>query len=302
MLCIYTLCLATRRAALNKHLAHPTPDEIVILRQTHPDSTLGILNPREGFERFQLQRHAPCPALAPFVERHWIIRWDLRDAAPFKQETLPHPCANMVFEGHMAAVHGVGLRRFVATLDGVGLVVATKFKPGGLAPFSAVPMNKLAGSHADLAAVFSVDQDHAARLAAEVMASRRDEDAIQRIEAFLIARDPVDDPQAALATRLVELARGYQEIKTVEELAASAAMTTRTLQRLFSRYVGVAPKWVIRRARVQEAAERVAHGERVDWAALALELGYFDQAHFVRDFKAQTGRTPAEYAAQCATP
>jgi AraC-like DNA-binding protein len=41
----------------------------------------------------------------------------------------------------------------------------------------------------------------------------------------------------------------------------------------------------------------VAAGDRLDWAALALELGYFDQAHFARDFKAQLGKTPREYAA-----
>jgi AraC-like DNA-binding protein len=74
----------------------------------------------------------------------------------------------------------------------------------------------------------------------------------------------------------------------------------RALQRLFRRHVGVSPKWVIRRARVQEAAERVARGERVVWASLASELGSFDQAHLIRDFRAQVGQTPAVYAATCA--
>ena len=57
----------------------------------------------------------------------------------------------------------------------------------------------------------------------------------------------------------------------------------------------MSPKWVIRRYRLHEALERVNAGHRVDWAALAAELGYFDQAHFIRDFKALVGRTPAEY-------
>jgi AraC-like DNA-binding protein len=53
---------------------------------------------------------------------------------------------------------------------------------------------------------------------------------------------------------------------------------------------------VIKRYRLQEAADQVADSEVVDWAKLALDLGYFDQAHFIKDFKTIVGRTPAEYA------
>jgi AraC-like DNA-binding protein len=70
----------------------------------------------------------------------------------------------------------------------------------------------------------------------------------------------------------------------------------RQLQRLFKEYVGVSPKWVIQRYRLLDAAERVAAGTIVNWADLALELGYADQAHFIRDFKGLVGRSPAEYA------
>jgi hypothetical protein len=63
------------------------------------------------------------------------------------------------------------------------------------------------------------------------------------------------------------------------------AMSPRSLQRLFRRYVGVSPKWVLRRYQLHEAAERIAEGRDGGAAATAPELGYFDQAHFVRDFK-----------------
>jgi AraC-like DNA-binding protein len=53
---------------------------------------------------------------------------------------------------------------------------------------------------------------------------------------------------------------------------------------------------VIKRCRLHEAVERLAAGEPADWARLARELGYFDQAHLIHDFKAMIGRTPAEYA------
>jgi AraC-like DNA-binding protein len=85
----------------------------------------------------------------------------------------------------------------------------------------------------------------------------------------------------------------------VDDLAAATGRSPRALQRLFREYVGVTPKWVLRRLRLQEAAERMAGGAG-DWAALAVDLGYFDQAHFINDFRRVVGRSPAEYAAQAA--
>ncbi|MGH3421218.1 MAG: helix-turn-helix domain-containing protein, partial [Streptosporangiaceae bacterium] len=78
----------------------------------------------------------------------------------------------------------------------------------------------------------------------------------------------------------------------VGQLSAESGMTARSLQRLFADYVGVSPKWVMRRARLHEAAERADSGEPVDWAALASDLGYADQAHLTRDFTVTIGVPP----------
>jgi len=72
----------------------------------------------------------------------------------------------------------------------------------------------------------------------------------------------------------------------------------RTMQRLFARHVGVSPKWVIRRKRLHEAAERLADDDPPDLAALAVDLGYADQAHFVRDFRDLVGVPPGSYVRQ----
>jgi AraC-like DNA-binding protein len=79
-------------------------------------------------------------------------------------------------------------------------------------------------------------------------------------------------------------------------LAAVCGVSVRGLQRMFADYVGVSPKWVMRRARLHEAALRADGGEPVDWAALALDLGYADQAHLTRDFTATIGVPPGRYA------
>ena len=79
-------------------------------------------------------------------------------------------------------------------------------------------------------------------------------------------------------------------------MAARHGVSVRTLQRLFRRWVGVSPKWVLQRFLLQEAAERVDEAGAEDAAATAVELGYYDQAHFINDFRAAVGRSPRRYA------
>jgi hypothetical protein len=65
---------------------------------------------------------------------------------------------------------------------------------------------------------------------------------------------------------------------------------------------GLSPSWVIRRYRLHEAAAHATAGGDVDWARLAISLGYYDQAHLVRDFTATVGTAPARYAATASAP
>jgi AraC-like DNA-binding protein len=119
------------------------------------------------------------------------------------------------------------------------------------------------------------------------------ETAVAQLRELLPPRDPVADQVAALVQQILD----DREICKVDDLVRRCGRSARTLQRLFGDYVGVSPKWVIQRYRLHEAVARI-HGGGADWAAMALELGYFDQAHFIRDFKAVVGRTPRKYGAE----
>jgi len=263
------------------------------------ESTLGILNPTDGFTHFRLERREPCAELRPFVSNYWSTAWDLRDRPPFAQEVLPHPCVNLVFEAERTAVHGPAARRFVAQLSGRDWVLGVKFTPAGFQPFARVAMAEVVDHFLPLAQGMRCDAARAKELIALV---RRHDDPwlhLGEVEAFLFEQAPVLEPELTLTDQLVARAREDRSIARAEQLAREASLSIRSLHRLFERYVGVGPKWIIRRARVQEAAERVAKGTRVDWAELAQELGYHDQSHLVRDFKEQVGFTPTAYAARC---
>ena len=117
-------------------------------------------------------------------------------------------------------------------------------------------------------------------------------------EQFIRARLPDRDRNITTINTVIEAIMADRMIIKVDDIVEQLKLNKRWLQRLFNRYVGVSPKWVIKRYRLHEAAEKVAHGQAIDWPALALNLGYFDQTHFIKDFKAIVGQTPADYAKQ----
>ena len=116
------------------------------------------------------------------------------------------------------------------------------------------------------------------------------------LRSVLPERDRMAEQAAALVSRITD----DPGLRRVDELSAASGMTARSLQRLFADYVGVSPKWVMRRARLHEAAERTDSGDPIDWAELAADLGYADQAHLTRDFTATLGISPTRYAAPAA--
>lgn len=254
--------------------------------------TVGILNPTEGFKHFSLRREPPPDDLAHFVDGFWSVRWDLEGRPPFEQEILPYPCVNLSTGAGGFEVHGPATQRFVAQLSGRGDVFGTKFTPAGFSAFARVPMRELLDS------VVSVQAATGRTLH---MPTNRDSEAVRaEVERFLRSFQPVRTEPMALADRLVRLVQQDRAITRAEDLARAADLSVRSLHRLFERHVGVGPKWIVRRSRVQDAAERVALGEHVDWAGTAQELGYHDQAHLIRDFRDQIGWTPAAYARRCA--
>jgi AraC-like DNA-binding protein len=255
------------------------------------DRPRGVLEtgPAEGV--FTHERHRPAPDLAGFIEHFWLVAWDVR-GAPVVREVLSHPSVHVVVEAGSSRIVGVPRGRFTRRLEGKGFVVGTKFRPGAFRPLVAFPIARLTDQIITLDRVFGARSDELERtvLAAPTIAARIDA-ATRFFRSFLPPRDPVADEVAAIVKRILD----DREIRRVDDVARIAGASPRALQRLFHDYVGVSPKWVIRRYRMHEVIERMDAGTAVDWSSLALELGYFDQAHFNRDFKLLVGRTPTGY-------
>lgn len=254
-----------------------------------------VLDPSAAAVAFSITRHAPSPALVPFVRHFWFIRWDRRGQAPHSQSTLTVPAVNAVVEIDQDSVSGAWTRRFDRTLEGAGAVFGCLFRPAGFRPFWGRSMHLLTDRSLPFIEVFGAPADAIRELA---FARAPDEAIVAAYERFLLDRAPRMSPDLAEVNRWVELVENEPEIARAEALAARLGLGLRTLQRGMRDGVGLGPKQVIRRYRLLEAAGRLGRGEPVDQSELALALGYADQAHFVRDFRAVVGRPPARYATQ----
>lgn len=251
----------------------------------------GVLQHSPPPGSYRHTRYAPGPELAGWVQHFWIESWAWDGAVPQAREVLPHPCVHLVFVPGRSRVLGVQLGRFVRELTGRGRVVGVKFRPGAFHPFLQRPVSAIADASLPLEALFA----GAAEAEQEVLACRDDAAAIAAAARFLAARLPAPDPAVETACGIVETVAADERITRVEHILTRCGIAERRLQRLFQRYVGASARWVIKRYRVYEALERVSSDVHPDWAGLAQELGYFDQAHFINDFRKLVGCTPAAY-------
>ncbi len=253
----------------------------------------GILNPISGEKKFRVMRYLPAPDLRFWVERFWAVEWNV--AEPYLQENLPYPCIDLAIEHSQSGVFGVATGKFTRLLQGRGRAFGIKFKPGGFYPFVGMSISQFTDKTIPLFDLFGAAGQC---LQDTILGLENDGEAIEIAEKFLRDCSPEPDTTVMLINDIVDCIISNRAITKVDDIVSLMGINKRTLQRMFSQYVGVSPKLVIKRFRLQEAAEHLAQVEHVNWSTLALELGYFDQAHFIKDFKAMIGQTPTEYARQ----
>lgn len=231
--------------------------------------------------------------LAAFVRWFWIPEWDLEPGRTSRQQTISFPACNLVVENALVGLAGPTTKSTHRDLTGRGWAVGALLRPAAVPAFTPDPAAirdsyqplDFPDLHAAVSAVMDGDGS------AEV----RRRQAVSVYSGWLRERlgEPADD--GVLANRMVVEVEGDSTLLTVPELAARLHVSVRTVQRLAGKYVGLPPAALIRRRRLQEAAERLRLDPGVDLAAVAHELGYADHAHLSADFRTVLGFTPSTY-------
>lgn len=172
-------------------------------------------------------------------------------------------------------------------------VIGVSFAPGAAAAFLGLPLHHLTDQVCDLRELWGND-------AAELLDQLREAEPAARadlLDGFLLRkRAAARVPDPALAAG-VELIRSHGGRLPMRVLADRLDVPERRLERLFLAGVGISPKKLSRIARLHAVLGRLAqpHAAQVSWGMLAIELGFADQSHMIREFRQLVGTTPAGY-------
>jgi AraC-like DNA-binding protein len=264
----------------------------------------GILRPDQLTQFVEVRRWPASERVSHWVENHWSLRWDLPQGTSYSSEVLPHPTCSLTVErgdhprpeldGEELVVTGVVTRRFDVEVRGSGRVAGLRFRAGGLAALS----GRTARSWTDrtvpaagvvdagvLEALGALDLDGGDEAIGEGLA---------RVEAAFPAA-PAEDARYARVLRVVADMLEDRSLVAVSELEQRHGVSGRTLQRDFLHYVGVGPKWVLARYRMHDVVAELDGGYAGSLTELALRHGWYDQAHFTRNFTALVGVPPSRY-------
>lgn len=244
----------------------------------------------------------PAPAeLAGVAQHFWIPVWSVEAGREATQRVLQYPCGLVVVSPGYARFYGVAAGLSSTTLTGDGWAVGVMLEPAGGFLLARRPMIDVRDRHVELAAVLP-GADAVAEAVRTLMRQplRRNAHAgaMAALTAALLPAGPVD-AEGELINEVVAFIEGDPQVVRVAQVCQRFELSERSLQRLTRRRVGLSPKWLIQRRRLQEASVRL-RARPGSLADVAADLGYADQPHFTRDFRAVTGMTPGEFAARYA--
>jgi AraC-like DNA-binding protein len=257
----------------------------------------------------------PAPPLSDFVEMFWFYEGGMAQHA--KERVLPSGCAQLFVNLHEdrlriydpqdrdkcislpgCLISGPHSEFVVIDTANQASIMGIAFKPGGAFPFFGLPVNELHNSQRPLDLLWG---RRAGDLREQLLEARTTKARFRLLEQYLLAQTgwpgtPAFDRHPAVAFALKELGESAGR-RTVSDVTDQIGLSARRFIQVFSEEVGLTPKLYCRVRRLQEALGLLSRTRTVDWAALAVRSGYFDQAHFIHDFRAFSGLNPTAYLA-----
>jgi AraC-like DNA-binding protein len=250
---------------------------------------------------YQLRK--PAEPLRRFVEHYWFVENGRGEPVDLRVDVFVDGRADLVFnfgapylreeiggppveysESNLDAQRLVPIR---ITQRGDVRIAGVRFHLGGLGAFARGGLREVTGRTVPPAEVLG---DGAVALEAGLRGDPDPDAQARRLDGFLLGQLCTDEPFPVFARAL-----GLLETGRVEAVAAEVGVSARQLDRMFSRYLGIAPKPLAGILRFQRALGMLMRDPGVTLADVAISAGYFDQSHFVREFKRMTGGVPRGY-------
>ena len=238
-------------------------------------------------------RHIPAQPLAQFVDLFWLYE---RPALPHAKElALPTATVELVFDFKDSAgnlvICGPHSRSFVIETAKPASLLGIHFRPGGAFPFLGLPAGELHNVHVSLETIWGTKS---AVVHNHLMEARTPMDKFRVLEQALVAQSRQRLSRHP-AVRFALDKFHSNTIASIADVVEQTGLTSRRFIELFQNEVGVTPKLYRRVQRFQQVLNLVHHSEHVDWSHVALDCGYYDQAHFIHDFREFSGLNPTVY-------
>jgi AraC-like DNA-binding protein len=248
------------------------------------------------------------PPLAPHVEHLWMARghlpgrWRnmiLPDGAieliinlgePQKLCALDDPARYTTFSHSWIS----GERTEPIVIDETGYVhlVGVRLRPGGAWPFVGIPLREFTDQVVDLEGILGSEMRD---LRDQLGEATDDDGRFDLLESWLTQRARHrTQPTRAVSYALRTIQRGADAVR-IGRMADEIGISHKHLLREFERCVGLTPKLLARLCSFQRVISSTGQRAEVDWAAMAVHCGYYDQAHLIREFRAFSGLTPMNY-------
>jgi AraC-like DNA-binding protein len=249
----------------------------------------GILYPA----RLPTFHRVPAPeSVTNLVQWFWIPEWDIEPGHTSRQHVIAFPTSNLVVQKDLVEFVGPTTRRTHRDLTGRGWAVGALLRPALVPRFTDDP-----GSLRDATLPLPLEDLHAS--VSEAMSrtepGERRQRAVEAFTGWLVAQDPEVSEEGILANAMMDITGTCSDVNRLDDVAARLFVSPRTLQRVARKHIGLSPSALIRRRRLQEAADRSRTDPAADLAAIAAELGYTDHAHLTNDFQKTLGFTPSAY-------
>lgn len=257
-----------------------------------------------------LSRFLPSPPLSAYIEAFCFSDGEA-SLPPKKERCLPNGqvavvvnlghdtirVANLQHADQFQHFHGsvfTGAFSRFCVLDTTTMVTTLSicFKPGGARLFLPMPVAELANQVVDLSCIFGAA---AFDLREQLQASQTNDKRVSILERFFLTRVSYEQALSPAIRFALTSFQAEKERRSISEVTTQLGLNPKRFISLFEEAVGLTPKVFCRVLRFQEVLQRITGEQPVRWADLALDCGYFDQAHFIHDFQAFAGLTPSAY-------
>lgn len=257
----------------------------------------------------QYRTYPPSPHLAPLIKCFWSLEF-ASTPQPEKQTIIPDGCMELIihygdlyqqfqedgssFTQPRSFVFGQLSNTLEIAPTGHTGIIAARFHPDGFIPLATIPLAAMENRAVSLSELFGEEGDF---LEKNVLTASTQAERIQHIETFLLARLNKLEVLDRIVKSSIEILVSQAGQVKVEEMAEKLNINRRKLERKFNTNVGLSPKQLSKIIRLQTALKQLNQNTELSLTELAYQSGYFDQSHFIKDFKAFTGISPKQFYA-----